>query len=130
MTTVTTNADWAPVDRMDLSASASRASGGAHDDGDSIAGYLRQIAQVPLLTADQERALCRQIEAAQHALAAALLTIPEAADRMAVVAGHSLADQTAAEELFQSPSGEPLSEADVRESVAALQAAIRRSGGC
>jgi RNA polymerase sigma factor (sigma-70 family) len=126
MTTVTTNADWAPVDRMDLSASASRASGGAHDDGDSIAGYLRQIAQVPLLTADQERALCRQIEAAQHALAAALLTIPEAADRMAVVAGHSLADQTAAEELFQSPSGEPLSEADVGESVAALQAAIRR----
>jgi len=109
-----------------LSASASRASGGAHDDGDSIAGYLRQIARVPLLTADQERALCRQIEAAQHALAAALLAIPEAADRMAVVAGHSLVDLAAAEDLFQSPAGVPLSEADVRESVAALQAAVRR----
>ena len=123
MTTVTTNADWAMVDRMDLSAPAARVSGGAHDD-DSIAGYLRQIARVPLLTADQERELCQQIEAAQHTLAAALLVLPEAADRIKALADQSLVDLTAAEELFQSPEGDSLSEADVRDGVAAIHRAV------
>lgn len=125
--TVTPDGDWATVDRMELSASASRASGGEHDDGDSIAGYLRQIGRVPLLTADQERALCGQMEAAQHALAAALLVLPETAARMSAVAGQSLVDRAAGEDLFQSPDGASLSADDVRESVTALRAAIRQT---
>src|SRR4051812_46227117 len=102
MTRVTADANGARTDRMELSASASRGHGGARDD-DSIAGYLRQIARVPLLKPDQERTLCRQIEAAQHALTAALVALPETAERMMAAAEQSLNDQSAREEMFQSP---------------------------
>ncbi len=127
MTRVTADANRAITDRMELSASASPAHGGAHHD-DSIAGYLRQIARVPLLTPDQERTLCCQIEAAQHALTAALVALPETAERMMAAAEQSLNDPSALEEMFQSPDGESLSEADVRRAVAALRMAIGRGG--
>ena len=52
MTRVTADADWVMTDPMELSASASRTGGGTHEDSDAIAGYLRQIGRVPLLTAD------------------------------------------------------------------------------
>jgi len=110
---------------MDLSASASRGHGGARDD-DSIGGYLRQIARVPLLKPDQERTLCCQIEAAQHALTAALVALSETAERMMAAAEQSLNDPSSREEVFQSPVGESLSEADVGRAVAALRIAIGR----
>jgi len=127
MTMVTADANRAITDRMELSASASRAHRGTHDD-DSIAGYLRQIARVPLLTPDQERTLCGQIEAAHHALTAALVALPETAEQFMAVAEQSLNDPSALEEMFQSPDGESLSDEDVRRAVAALRMAIGRGG--
>ncbi len=93
-------------------------------DRDSIAGYLREIGRVPLLSAEQERALCQRIEAAQHGLTAALLAVPNVASRVRACAEASLHDAIARDELFQSPEGKSMNDADVRHAVAALQSAI------
>jgi len=126
MTTVATSADRTMVDNADLHGAASGMGTGRNRDGDSIAGYLRQIARVPMLTPREERSLCERIEAAQHALAASLLAVPQTANRISARADAARHDLAARDDVFLSPEGTPLSEADVRRAVGALRSAIRR----
>ena len=126
MTMVATNA-WTMADDMDSSVTppamkASVRKGG----GDSIADYLREIGRVPLLTRSDEQKLCRRIEAAQHALMAALLMVPTAADRLGTCAEAAVRETAARDDLFQSPEGQLLTDADVRRAVNAIQSATRR----
>jgi hypothetical protein len=45
--------------------------------------YLQQIAAFPMLTPREERQVCRGIEAARQALAAALVTLPHSQRQLA-----------------------------------------------
>jgi RNA polymerase sigma factor (sigma-70 family) len=95
-----------------------------HDRNQSIADYFREISRYPLLTAAEERALCQQIEAAHHALAAALLGVPEAATRIGDAADAALTSASALDELFQSPDGQPLMAAEIRQAVGDVRSAM------
>jgi RNA polymerase sigma factor (sigma-70 family) len=124
-----TSAGRTIVDGADPHEAVSRVGADRNREGDSIAGYLRQIARVPMLTPREEQTLCQRIEAAQHALAASLLTVRQAADRISARADASLHDLAARDEVFLSPEGTPLSDADVRHAVDVLRSALRRGRG-
>jgi RNA polymerase sigma factor (sigma-70 family) len=92
---------------------------------ESERAYLRQIAQVPLLTARDERALCAQIEEAYVALAAAVLVVPSAARRVTELL-HAVRDGNfAPDQLLQSPEGEPLTNREISKSIRVLTLACR-----
>jgi RNA polymerase sigma factor (sigma-70 family) len=94
---------------------------------ESERAYLRQIAQVPLLTARDERALCAQIEEAYVALAAAVLLVPSAARRVTELL-HAVRDgNLAPDQLLQSPEGEPLTNREISKSIRVLPLACRGS---
>ena len=80
---------------------------------DIVRHYLQQIGRVPLLKAAEERDLCARIEAAQHALAAALLAEPETRHRMEELFDAVRSKRVRADELLQSREGRPLLPRDV-----------------
>ena len=90
------------------------------DEVDTVRAYLRQIAQVPLLTARDERRLCEQIEAANVALAAAVLVVPMAATRVTELLEAIGVGTVAPDEWLQSPDGVPLTDQQISESAGAL----------
>ncbi len=96
-------------------------------EAEAIRLYFRQIARVPLLTAREERALCEQIEMARHALAAALLSVPAAAQRVAEAAAAVRCGDSKAQELLQSAEGHVLGEADIAAALSTLARARSRA---
>ena len=128
MTTAAPNPMWTALDEGDLVASGRPVDPGGRNTDDSIAQYLRQIARFQLLTADDERLLCERIETAQQALALALLAVPQASRRIAALADVARTDAAAAEQLFESPVGEPLTTVFVTTAVNAVRSAIRKRG--
>ena len=102
---------------------------------ESLRKYLWQIGRVPLLTREEERALCNRIEAAQHALAAALLVDPLTRHRLAASFASARSAHSAAEELLSLPDGRPLTPRDVEDAcemfgrARRLAAAIERIEG-
>jgi RNA polymerase sigma factor (sigma-70 family) len=96
-------------------------------DSDAVRTYLRQIGRVPLLTAHDERALCRTIEGAYQRVAAALLAVPRAAARLAAqvtAVRRNLADPSV---LLESPVGLVLGPPQVKAALAHLALARRRA---
>ena len=86
---------------------------GDPDGSDIVRHYLQQIGKVPLLKAAGERQLCAQIEAAQHALAAALLAAPETRRRMDELFDAVRSKRLRVDELLESRDGRPLLPGDV-----------------
>ena len=80
---------------------------------DIVRHYLQQIGKVPLLKAAEERELCARIEAAQHALAAALVADPETRRQMAELFDAVRSKRVAADELLESRDGRPLRRQDL-----------------
>lgn len=128
MTAAATNPMWTALEDRDVALSDRHVDSGGRNTDDSIAQYLRQIARFTLLSADDERRLCERIEAAQQALASALLAVPQASRRIAALADVARTDAAASEQLFESPSGEPLTTAFVTRAVNAVRSAIRTHG--
>lgn len=93
---------------------------------DAVRAYLQQIGRFSLLKPHEERALCQQIEAAQHAVAASLLAVPVAARRIAECSGAGRG-RARPETLLESPNGRPLHPEEVAEALDALAAARRRA---
>ncbi len=89
-------------------------------DGDAVRAYFRDLGRIPMLQPQEERALCRRIERAEHALTGALLAVPAAAERLRTLADAVRSDAVSHETLFQPPDGRPLSEAAVDEALSAL----------
>ena len=94
---------------------------------DSVRLYFQQIARVPLLKPREERALCEQIEAAQQAVAAALLGVPAAARRLAELTAAVRSGASMADGLLQSAEGSPLSRPDIAAALTGLARARRKA---
>jgi RNA polymerase sigma factor (sigma-70 family) len=97
---------------------------GERPELDAVRLYFQQIAQVPLLKPREERALCEQIEAAQHAVAAALFAVPSAARRIKELSTAVRSGAFVSNGLLESPEGRPLSAGEI----AAALARLRRVG--
>ena len=80
---------------------------------DIVRHYLQQIGKVPLLKPAEERALCTRIEAAQHALAAALLAEPDTRHRLEELFDAVRTRRLPVNQLLESPDGQPLRPRDV-----------------
>jgi RNA polymerase primary sigma factor len=80
---------------------------------DIVRQYLQQIGKVPLLKPAEERDLCARIEAAQHALAAALLAEPDTRNRLQELFDAVRTRRVPVGELLESPDGRPLRRQDV-----------------
>jgi RNA polymerase primary sigma factor len=89
--------------------------------------YFQQIGRVPLLKPREERTLCEQIEAAQASVAAALLAVPSAAERVAKLSGAVRRGISAPDDFLQSPDGRPLRPPEISSALAGL-ARTRRQG--
>jgi RNA polymerase primary sigma factor len=124
-----TSADsWDYAEEPDWTAEAdvTRADAG-EIDSDAVRMYLRQIGRVPLLTAQEERALCRKIEEAHQSVAAALLAVPGSAARLAAqvtAVRRNLADPSV---LLESPVGHVLGPSQVKAALGHLALARRRA---
>jgi hypothetical protein len=92
-----------------------------------IRRYLQQIGKVRLLTAADERQLCAQIEAAQHALAAALMADAEMRSRIGERFDAVRTRRAAIDEVFESPDGRTLRRRDVASAMNAFGQATRRA---
>src|SRR5262245_19868835 len=95
-------------------------------EADAVRSYLQRIGRVPLLNPREEVALCRRIETAQHAVAAALLAVP-AAERHVAALALALRRGSGPDGLFESPEGRQLSRAEIDQALAALARARRRA---
>jgi RNA polymerase primary sigma factor len=82
---------------------------------------------VRLLTAADERQLCAQIEAAQHALAAALMADAEMRSRIGERFDAVRTRRAAIDEVFESPDGRTLRRRDVASAMNAFGQATRRA---
>ena len=96
----------------------------AHEKGepgtaedDALRAYLRQIGRVPLLTTQEERQLCEQIETARVALAAALLAAPSPRHRISALAKEVLAGTVESDALLQAPDGRQLHSQEIADAV-------------
>jgi RNA polymerase primary sigma factor len=103
-------------------------------DADAVRVYFHDIARIPMLRPWEERALCQEIERAQHALVGALLAVPAAADRLARLAAAVQCGAARHEALFQPADGRPLPEEATDAALAALtrapaDARARRQAG-
>jgi RNA polymerase sigma factor (sigma-70 family) len=96
-------------------------------EGDTLRAYLRQIARVPLLTTQEERQLCEQIETARVALAAALLAAPSPRHRISALAKEVLGGTVESDVLLEAPDGREL-RSEERADAANLLALACRSG--
>ena len=92
-----------------------------------IRHYLQQIGKVRLLTAADERQLCAQIEAAQHALAAALMVDAGMRRRIGEQFDAVRTRRAAIDEVFESPDGRSLRRRDVDSAMKAFEQARRRA---
>jgi RNA polymerase sigma factor (sigma-70 family) len=101
----------------------------AGDDGSSdiVRQYLQQIGNVPLLKAAGERALCAQIEEAQHGLAAALLVDPSTRASLLALVAAARHDPGAADKLLESRDGRPLHGHDLTQALNAFARARRQA---
>ncbi len=95
-------------------------------EADTLRSYLRQIGRVPLLTSQEERRLCEQIEMARQALAVALLAAPSSRDRTATLSKGVLSGAVNPDDLFQAPDGRPLNQKEISEAASALALACQR----
>jgi RNA polymerase primary sigma factor len=93
---------------------------------DTVRAYLRQIARVPLLTRQEERQLCEQIEAARIALAGALLVAPSPRHRMSKLAKAVLSGTVNPDVLLQAPDGRQLDRQEIAAAASLLSLACRR----
>ncbi len=93
---------------------------------DIVRHYLRQIGKVPLLKAAEERDLCARIEAAQHALAAALFAERETRHRMEELFDAVRSRRVPFDELLESRDGRPLRPRDVARAFAVFTRLKRR----
>jgi RNA polymerase sigma factor (sigma-70 family) len=94
---------------------------------DALRRYFQQISRVPLLTPREERVLCERIEAAQHALAAALIAVPAASHRIGDLAADTRAGSTKEKGLLESPEGRPLTRREVADALKRLTRARRQA---
>jgi RNA polymerase primary sigma factor len=94
---------------------------------DDVRLYFQQISRVPLLKSWEERALCEQIEAAQTALAAALLAVPSAASRIAELSAAVGRDNSVPDGLLESRDGRVLRPPDISVALAGLRRARRQA---
>src|SRR5688572_13344739 len=106
---------------------ARRKSDGGEAGVNLIRHYLQQIGKVRLLTAADERQLCAQIEAAQHALAAALMVDAGMRRRMDEQFDAVRTRRAAIDEVFESPDGRSLRRRDVDSAMKAFEQARRRA---
>ena len=95
-------------------------------EADTLRSYLRQIGRVPLLTPQEERRLCEQLEMARQALAVALLLAPSSRDRIATLSKGVLSGAVNPDDLFQAPDGRPLDKTEISEAAGALALACQR----
>ena len=110
------------VDVPQVPATVSHDAGG---DSNSIRQYLQEIGRVPLLKPAEERALCAQIEAAQHGLAAALLVDRDTRRHLHAALRAARKDEAAAATLLEWPDGRSVVAADVERALAAFAGAQR-----
>jgi RNA polymerase primary sigma factor len=94
-------------------------------DADNVRLYFQRIGRIPLLKPDEELGLCRAIEAAQQALAGALLAVPESARRLADLAGGVKAGTTRVEDLLEAPDGHALDASEVADALRAIDRLLR-----
>jgi RNA polymerase sigma factor (sigma-70 family) len=94
---------------------------------DAARSYFREIARVPLLNRRDERALCEQIEAAQLAVVAALLAVPAAAHRLAVMAAAVRRGTADPGTFLQSIEGRRLGTRDTTDALTRLTRARRQA---
>lgn len=94
-------------------------------DSGLVRAYFKQIAHVPLLTRDQERRLCEQIETAQRALAASVLAAPETAAPLAALVRSVTGGTVAPDDLLQSHEGRPLAPHEIADALEGLARAQR-----
>ena len=103
-------------------------------ESDLVRAYFKQIARVPLLKRAEERRLCEQIETAQRALAASLLSVPDAAHPLAELAAAVKRGTAVPDDLLQSHEGRPLRPREIADALAGfararrLAAALPRAG--
>ena len=99
------------------------------DGANAVKRYLQDISRVRLLTAEQETALCRRIEAAHTTLAAWLMTVPSSSRRLAQLSREAR-DHTAADDgetLLESRDGRPLDAGGIAAAVEAIGRARRQA---
>jgi RNA polymerase primary sigma factor len=93
---------------------------------DIVRQYLQQIGKVRLLKPAEERELCARIEAAQHALAAALLANPDTRHQVEALFDAVRAERMDVDELLRSPDGRPLTRQAVTHARDAFTGLVRR----
>ena len=93
---------------------------------DTVRAYLRQVARVPLLTTQEERLLCEQIETARVALAGALLGAPSPRLRLSALAKGVLDGTTDPDVLLQAPDGRQLDSQETVDAARLLAVACAR----
>ncbi len=108
----------------------------AHEKGepgaaetDTVRAYLRQVARVPLLTTQEERLLCEQIETARVALAGALLGAPSPRLRLSALANEVLGGAVDPDVLLQAPDGRQLDSQEIADAARLLAVACRTRCG-
>jgi RNA polymerase primary sigma factor len=97
----------------------------ADAEGDALEAYFRHVRRIPVLSRDQEIGLCRRIELAREALAAAVFAWPAGAEQIQALAADVRRGTRAAEELLQSRDGTELSSHDRESALRAIDAALR-----
>jgi RNA polymerase primary sigma factor len=98
-------------------------------EGDAVRAYLVQIGRVPLLTASEERELCRRLEVARAALAAALLAESLSSGAVTALSVAIRRGTASSDDLLQSPEGGSLSAIEVDKAIGRLGRASRRAAG-
>ncbi|HLC41278.1 MAG TPA: sigma-70 family RNA polymerase sigma factor [Methylomirabilota bacterium] len=81
---------------------------------DLVRVYLKEIGQVPLLTADQEVEIGRRIEDGQARVRSALARVPLVVRRLLAMADRIRLDEAPASELFLEPDGVETDAADLK----------------
>jgi RNA polymerase sigma factor (sigma-70 family) len=101
----------------------------ATTEGDAVRAYLVQIGRVPLLTASEERELCRRLERGHAALAAALLAESSSRGAVTALSAAIRLGTSSPDDLLQSPEGGSLSAIEVDKAIGRLGRASRRATG-
>jgi len=125
--TTTVDETWEAAEEPDFTVAPDVRDTELGGDADAVRFYLQQIGRVPLLKAREEVALCQQIEAAQHRLAAALLAVPPAARQIGDLSIAVRKGTSDADGLLQSPEGRPLKPLEVTAALDVLGRARREA---
>jgi hypothetical protein len=95
-------------------------------ESDTLRAYLRQIGRTPLLTGQEERRLCEQIETARVALTVALLAAPSPRHRICALAEEVRGGTVDPGDLFQAPDGRQLHNQEIADAAGLLALACAR----